>query len=31
MGKMLDAKRYDEHNLWLIDDLLSYYSFFRVR
>ena len=28
MGKMLDAKDYDEHNLWLIDDLLSYYSFF---
>jgi len=28
MGKMLDAKEYDEHNLWLIDDLLSYYSLF---
>ncbi|TPN75961.1 ATP-binding protein [Mesorhizobium sp. CU2] len=28
MGKMLSAKDYDEHNLWLIDDLLSYYSFF---
>ncbi|TIN00460.1 MAG: hypothetical protein E5Y34_12255 [Mesorhizobium sp.] len=28
MGKMLGAKQYDEHNLWLIDDLLSYYSFF---
>ena len=28
MGKMLQAKDYDEHNLWLIDDLLSYYSLF---
>lgn len=28
MGKMLRAHDYDEHNLWLIDDLLSYYSFF---
>jgi hypothetical protein len=28
MGKMLEAKDYDEHNLWLIDDLMSYYSFF---
>jgi hypothetical protein len=28
MGKMLAAGDYDEHNLWLIDDLLSYYSFF---
>lgn len=28
MGKMLEAGDYDEHNLWLIDDLLSYYSFF---
>lgn len=28
MGKMLDAREYDEHNLWLVDDLLSYYSFF---
>ncbi|UGY27446.1 ATP-binding protein [Bradyrhizobium septentrionale] len=28
MGKMLEGKDYDEHNLWLIDDLLSYYSFF---
>ncbi len=28
MGKMLSAKDYDDHNLWLIDDLLSYYSFF---
>lgn len=28
MGKMLSAKDYNEHNLWLIDDLLSYYSFF---
>lgn len=28
MGKMLSSKNYDEHNLWLIDDLLSYYSFF---
>jgi hypothetical protein len=28
MGRMLEAKDYDEHNLWLVDDLLSYYSFF---
>jgi hypothetical protein len=28
MGRMLSAKEYDDHNLWLIDDLLSYYSFF---
>src|SRR5690606_30906585 len=28
MGKMLSARDYDDHNLWLIDDLLSYYSFF---
>ncbi|WP_095491242.1 ATP-binding protein [Mesorhizobium temperatum] len=28
MGKMLSAHNYDDHNLWLIDDLLSYYSFF---
>ncbi len=28
MGKMLSSKDYEEHNLWLIDDLLSYYSFF---
>ena len=28
MGKMLGAGDYDEHNLWLIDDLLSYYSLF---
>ncbi|TIS98070.1 ATP-binding protein [Mesorhizobium sp.] len=28
MGKMLTARDYDEHNLWLLDDLLSYYSFF---
>jgi hypothetical protein len=28
MGKMLEAKDYDEHNLWLVDDLLSYYSLF---
>jgi hypothetical protein len=28
MGKMLDANDYDEHNLWLVDDLLSYYSLF---
>lgn len=28
MGKMLEAKDYDEHNLWLLDDLLSYYSLF---
>ncbi|KAA1182279.1 ATP-binding protein [Rhizobium tropici] len=28
MGKMLSTKDYDDHNLWLVDDLLSYYSFF---
>jgi hypothetical protein len=28
MGKMLTNKEYDDHNLWLVDDLLSYYSFF---
>ena len=28
MGRMLSNKHYDEHNLWLVDDLLSYYSFF---
>ncbi|MBB6178087.1 ATP-binding protein [Pseudorhizobium flavum] len=28
MGKMLSSKDYEDHNLWLIDDLLSYYSFF---
>ena len=28
MGKMLTSKNYDDHNLWLIDDLLSYYQFF---
>lgn len=28
IGKMLSAKDYDRHNLWLIDDLLSYYAFF---
>ncbi|MDE8761816.1 ATP-binding protein [Rhizobium sp. CBK13] len=28
MGKMLSSKDYDDHNLWLVDDLLSYYSFF---
>lgn len=28
MGKMLSSKDYNDHNLWLIDDLLSYYSFF---
>jgi hypothetical protein len=28
MGRMLEARNYDDHNLWLIDDLLSYYSFF---
>jgi hypothetical protein len=28
MGRMLSGKNYDDHNLWLIDDLLSYYSFF---
>lgn len=28
LGKMYESKDYDEHNLWLIDDLLSYYSFF---
>jgi hypothetical protein len=28
MGKMLTSKNYTEHNLWLIDDLLSYYQFF---
>lgn len=28
MGKMLSSKQYNDHNLWLIDDLLSYYQFF---
>ena len=28
MGKMLSSKNYADHNLWLIDDLLSYYQFF---
>lgn len=28
MGRMLEAKDYDEHNIWLVDDLMSYYSFF---
>jgi hypothetical protein len=28
MGKMLGGADYDDHNLWLIDDLLSYYSLF---
>ena len=28
MGKMLSSKQYADHNLWLIDDLLSYYQFF---
>ncbi|QXQ06845.1 hypothetical protein KX816_01900 [Sphingosinicellaceae bacterium] len=28
MGKMLTSKNYTEHNLWLIDELLSYYQFF---
>lgn len=28
MGKMLTSKNYHDHNLWLIDDLLSYYQFF---
>lgn len=28
MGKMMTSKNYAEHNLWLIDDLLSYYHFF---
>lgn len=28
MGKMLSSKNYTDHNLWLIDDLLSYYQFF---
>lgn len=28
MGRMLTSKDYDDHNLWLIDDLLSYYQFF---
>jgi hypothetical protein len=28
MGKMLSSKQYNDHNLWLIDDLLSYYHFF---
>ena len=28
MGKMLTSRNYDDHNLWLIDDLLSYYQFF---
>ena len=28
MGKMLSSKNYSDHNLWLIDDLLSYYQFF---
>ena len=28
MGKMLSSKQFDDHNLWVIDDLLSYYQFF---
>jgi ferritin len=28
MGRMLSSKNYSDHNLWLIDDLLSYYQFF---
>ncbi len=28
MGKMMSSKNYNDHNLWLIDDLLSYYQFF---
>lgn len=28
MGRMLTAKDYMDHNLWLVDDLLSYYQFF---
>jgi hypothetical protein len=28
MRRMLAAKDYDDHNLWLVDDLLSYYQFF---
>ena len=28
MGKMLSNREYNDHNLWLVDDLLSYYSFF---
>ncbi len=28
MGRMLTSKNYTEHNLWLVDDLLSYYQFF---
>lgn len=28
MQRMLSGKDYYEHNLWLIDDLLSYYQFF---
>ena len=28
MGQILSAKNYSDHNLWLIDDLLSYYQFF---
>lgn len=28
MQRMLAGKDYHEHNLWLVDDLLSYYQFF---
>jgi hypothetical protein len=28
MGKFFSGEGYDAHNLWIIDDLLAYYSFF---
>lgn len=28
MGKIYSAKDYKDHNLWIIDDMLAYYSFF---
>jgi hypothetical protein len=28
MGKIFESADYDAHNLWIIDDLLSYYSYF---
>lgn len=28
MGKILSSQDYKDHNLWLVDDLLSYYQFF---
>ena len=28
MGAFYDAKDYEAHNLWIVDDLLAYYSYF---